>query len=291
MVRGDEMLAMGDCAINISYEDTVDKDGNVTLSAADKLAETGVECARVAKIFGIEPKVAFLSYSTKGSGKGRPSTSRARPAPRPRRWPPSSTSTARCSSTPPCPPPSAAQVPGQQGCRLCQHLHLPGDPVRHIGYKIAQRLGGFDAYGPILTGLNAPSTTSPAAATPRRSIRCPSSPPHSPEKREAKLRKTAPGFTRGGFLIRIAVLCVAAHPRGGEDRELRPAGRLRARALVEPHALAAACVHAGGVYELTGFEFERIYRPPKALSSAWDVNSAALRPAPRGRRRGPRRGR
>ena len=38
MVRGDEKLAMGDCAINISYEDSVDKEGNVTLPAAQKLA-------------------------------------------------------------------------------------------------------------------------------------------------------------------------------------------------------------------------------------------------------------
>ena len=40
MVRGDEMLAMGDCAINIDYQDTVDKaTGEVTFSGAQKLAE------------------------------------------------------------------------------------------------------------------------------------------------------------------------------------------------------------------------------------------------------------
>ena len=38
MVRDDEMLAMGDCAINISYEDKLDKEGNVVLSAAAQLA-------------------------------------------------------------------------------------------------------------------------------------------------------------------------------------------------------------------------------------------------------------
>ena len=37
---------MGDCAINISYEDSVDKEGNVTLSAAQKLAEVAVETAK-----------------------------------------------------------------------------------------------------------------------------------------------------------------------------------------------------------------------------------------------------
>ena len=64
MVRGDEKLAMGDCAINLGYEDSVDKEGNVTLSAAQKLAEVAVETARTAKVFGIDPKVALLSFST-----------------------------------------------------------------------------------------------------------------------------------------------------------------------------------------------------------------------------------
>ena len=60
LVRGEEKLAMGDCAINLSYEDTVDKDGNVTLSAAQKLAEVAIETAKTAKVFGIDPKVAML---------------------------------------------------------------------------------------------------------------------------------------------------------------------------------------------------------------------------------------
>ena len=70
MVRGDEILAMGDCAINIDYQDKKDKEGNVTLTAAAQLAEVAVETAKTAKVFGVDPKVAMLSYSTKGSGKG-----------------------------------------------------------------------------------------------------------------------------------------------------------------------------------------------------------------------------
>ena len=60
---GEEMYAMGDCAINISYEDTVDKKtGEVTLTAAQKIAEVAIETAKTGAAFGIDPKVAMLSY-------------------------------------------------------------------------------------------------------------------------------------------------------------------------------------------------------------------------------------
>ena len=134
MVRGDEMLAMGDCAINIDYQDTVDKaTGEVTFSAAQKLAEVAIETAKTAETFGIDPKVAMLSFSTKGSGKG-------------------------------------GTVALSHDATVIGQLKFPGSPVAghantfifpcieagNIGYKIAQRLGGFAAYGPILQGLNAP---------------------------------------------------------------------------------------------------------------------------------------
>ena len=70
LIRGSEKIAMGDCAINISCEDKRDADGNVILSAAQQVEEVAVETARTAKLFGIEPKIAMLSFSTNGSGKG-----------------------------------------------------------------------------------------------------------------------------------------------------------------------------------------------------------------------------
>ena len=156
--RGDEMIAMGDCAINISYEDTLDKaTGEVKQTAADKLAEVGRETALTAQKFGIEPKVAFLSYSTKGSGKG-PGPDLARNA------------CAKCKEMlPDIPVDGEVQFDAAVSPEVGQ-LKFPGSPVAgyantfivpeiqsgNIGYKIAQRLGGFAAYGPILQGLNAP---------------------------------------------------------------------------------------------------------------------------------------
>ena len=57
MVRGTERYLFGDCAININPD-------------AEALAEIAINSAITAKMFGIEPKIAMLSYSTKGSGFG-----------------------------------------------------------------------------------------------------------------------------------------------------------------------------------------------------------------------------
>ena len=145
MVRGDEMLAMGDCAINIDYQDTVDKaTGEVTFSAAQKLAEVAIETAKTAETFGIDPKVAMLSFSTKGSGKGGTVAL-------------SHDATVIAKELAP-----ELKLDGEMqfaGSPVAGHANtfiFPCIEAGNIGYKIAQRLGGFAAYGPILQGLNAP---------------------------------------------------------------------------------------------------------------------------------------
>ena len=51
-----DVLAMADCAINIDPTE-------------DELVEIAGEASECARIFGVDPKVAFLSYSTYGSGQ------------------------------------------------------------------------------------------------------------------------------------------------------------------------------------------------------------------------------
>ena len=157
LARGDEKIAMGDCAINLGYEDRKDKDGNVVLSAAQQLAEVAVETARTATIFGIEPKIAMLSFSTNGSAKS-PTVTLSRNA----------VAIAR-ELAPEFPVDGEMQFDAAVAPEVGQ-LKFPGSPVAgyantfifpnieagNIGYKIAQRLGGFEAYGPILQGLAAP---------------------------------------------------------------------------------------------------------------------------------------
>ena len=153
----EERIVMGDCAINIEYKDRLDKDGNVVLSAARQLAEVAVESARTADFFGIDPKVAVLSFSTYGSGKGGTVKLSHDAVLEARKIDPNlvvdgefqfdAAVSAEVAKTK-CPD---SKVAGQANTFIFPLLE-----AGNIGYKIAQRLGGFAAYGPILQGLNAP---------------------------------------------------------------------------------------------------------------------------------------
>ncbi len=139
-----EVLAMGDCAINIKPNE-------------DELVEIAVETAKCAQIFGVEPKVAFLSYSTKGSGKGedvdkmRNACEKARAA-----MPGIPVDGEMQFDAAVSPTVGQLKFPGSSVAGYANTFIFPDINAGNIGYKIAQRLGGFDAYGPILLGLNAP---------------------------------------------------------------------------------------------------------------------------------------
>ena len=158
--EGDEalrLLCMGDCAINISYEDSVDKEGNVTVSAAQKLAEVAVESARTAQFFGIDPKVAMLSFSTKGSGKGGTVALSAEATKAAQAMAPDLAIDGEMQfDAAVSPTVGQLKFPGSQVAGYANTFIFPCIEAGNIGYKIAQRLGGYEAYGPILQGLNAP---------------------------------------------------------------------------------------------------------------------------------------
>ena len=139
-----EVLAMADCAINIKPNE-------------DELVEICKETVSCAKIFGVDPKVAFLSYSTLGSGKGE-DVDKMRNA---------------CEKAkalmPDTPIGGEFQFDAAVSPAVAKTKHItdavgghantfifPDINAGNIGYKICQRMGNFDAYGPILQGLNAP---------------------------------------------------------------------------------------------------------------------------------------
>lgn len=139
-----EVLAMADCAINIHPSE-------------DELVEIAGEAAECARIFGVDPKVAFLSYSTHGSGKGedvdkvRNATNKARI-----KYPDLPIDGELQFDAAVSPRVARTKCPTSEVAGHANTFIFPDINAGNIGYKIAQRLGNFDAYGPILLGLNAP---------------------------------------------------------------------------------------------------------------------------------------
>ena len=139
-----EVLAMADCAINIKPTE-------------DELVEIALEASECAKIFGIDPKVAMLSYSTLGSGKGPSVTKVANATKKIKEAAPELAVEGEIQFDASVSPEVAeVKCPGSPVAGQANTFIFPDINAANIGYKIASRLGGYTAVGPVLQGLNAP---------------------------------------------------------------------------------------------------------------------------------------
>lgn len=150
MSNGEPYL-LSDCGIIINPTDT-------------ELADIALNAAKSALQFGIEPNVAMLSFSSKGSGKGetvdkvRHATELACEALKSDEYKNfgiriDGELQADAAVSPVV---AAKKAPDSEVAGKAHVLIFPNLEAGNIGYKLLQRLGGCEAYGPILQGLNAP---------------------------------------------------------------------------------------------------------------------------------------
>ena len=133
-----------DCAININPN-------------AQELAEIAVESAKTAELFGIEPNVALLSFSTKGSAKSEEALKVAEAARIAKELAPNYNIDGELQFDAAFVPSVGKQkAPDSPVAGEATVFVFPEIQSGNIGYKIAQRFGNFEAIGPILQGLNKP---------------------------------------------------------------------------------------------------------------------------------------
>ena len=138
-----EVIAMGDCAINIDPSE-------------DDLVEICGETAECAKVFGVDPKVAFLSFSTRGSAKSDSVTKMQNATKKAQaKYPDIPIDGEMQFDAAVAPRVGETKMPGSKVAGHANTFIFPDINAGNIGYKIAQRMGNFEAYGPILLGLNA----------------------------------------------------------------------------------------------------------------------------------------
>ena len=146
MVRGrdQEKYLFSDCAINVNPN-------------AQELAEIAVASAKTAELFDIDPKVAMLSFSTKGSAKAEMVDKVVEATKIAQELAPDYTIDGELQFDAAYVPSVAAQkAPNSDVAGKATVFVFPDLQAGNIGYKIAQRFGGFEAIGPILQGLNQP---------------------------------------------------------------------------------------------------------------------------------------
>ncbi|MHA6258936.1 phosphate acetyltransferase [Sporosarcina sp. CAU 1771] len=144
MMKGEEKLVFADCAITVA-------------PTAQELAEIAIESAQTARSFGVDPRVAMLSFSTKGSAVTEETTKVAEAVQFAKELAPELTIDGEFQFDAAYVPEIAVKkAPGSTIQGDANVFVFPSLEAGNIGYKLTERLGGYEAIGPILQGLNAP---------------------------------------------------------------------------------------------------------------------------------------
>lgn len=144
MERKDEKYVFADCAINLDPD-------------SETLAEIAYQSVKTAQMIDIDPKVAFLSFSTKGSAKGEMVTKVKQAAEIFKNNHPEILADGELQFDAAFVPDVAAKKASDSPLKGQANVFIfPELQSGNISYKLAQRLGNFTAIGPILQGLRKP---------------------------------------------------------------------------------------------------------------------------------------
>ncbi len=151
MNKGEQTLVFADCAITPNPTD-------------QELANIAIQAGQTAVRFGIKPDVAMLSYSSYGSGKGETVEKVQRAVKIAKEMAASDEfksfeinvdgelqADAALVETV-----AKLKAPTSSVAGHAKVLVFPDLNAGNIAYKLVQRLGGYEAYGPVLQGLRAP---------------------------------------------------------------------------------------------------------------------------------------
>ncbi|GIN22417.1 MAG TPA: phosphate acetyltransferase [Bacillus bacterium] len=144
MVKGEEKYIFADCAINIAPN-------------SQDLAEIAIASAKTARMFDIEPRVAMLSFSTKGSAISEETQKVSDAVKIAKEIDPDLVLDGEFQFDTAFVPSVAHKKAPESDIQGDANVFVfPSLEAGNIGYKIAQRLGAYEAVGPILQGLNSP---------------------------------------------------------------------------------------------------------------------------------------
>lgn len=145
MLLEEQTMIFADCAININ-------------PTAEELAMIGIDSANTALRFGLDPKVAFLSFSTQGKEGTAPEIDKIKEATRIAKQKRPDLLIEGEMQVDASIVPSIARIKYPES-KIKGHANVlifPDLNSGNIAYKLVERLAGAQAIGPILQGLNKP---------------------------------------------------------------------------------------------------------------------------------------